>query len=94
MGDDIKLPGWTTYGKAMQAITNPIYLDVDDDEDCSSARETARRLIAKHGGKGARLTQAQQAALLDTDAVKADATVLLHVRDLLQYSAKELPVQC
>lgn len=84
LGDGIKLPGWTTYGKATQAITNPVYLDVDGDEKYSSPRETAQGLIASHGEKGLELTQTQRTALLETPAVKADAAVQLHVEDLLK----------
>ncbi|WP_298868461.1 CehA/McbA family metallohydrolase [uncultured Gimesia sp.] len=84
LGDGITLPGWTTYGKATQAITNPIYLDVDGDKKYRSPRETARRLIAKYREPGVKLTSNQQKKLLDTEAVKADSAVLLHVKDLLK----------
>lgn len=47
LGDDIKLPGWTTYGKSTQAITNPIYLDLDDDGKYSAPRGTAKKLLDK-----------------------------------------------
>ena len=84
LGDAIKLPGWTTYGKATQAITNPIYLDIDGDEKYRSPRDTARRLISAIVGEQAELTQAQRTALLDSDAVKADPAVQIHVENLLK----------
>ena len=84
LGDGITLPGWTTYGKATQAITNPIYLDIDGDKKYRSPRETARRLISKYKKAGIKLTSNQQKKLLDTEAVKADSAVLLHVIDLLK----------
>lgn len=84
LGDAITLPGWTTYGKATQAITNPIYLDVDGDKKYSAPRTTAKKLIAKHKSQGGKLTPAQQKTLLNLDTVKADSAVLLHVKDLLK----------
>ncbi len=89
LGEDIKLPGWTTYGKATQAITNPIYLDIDDDGKYSAPRETARKLIANEAGNGAKLSQSQQAALLDKKEVQADLAVLLHIKDLLKQGAEK-----
>ena len=84
LGDGITLPGWTTYGKATQAITNPIYLDVDGDKKYSAPRNTARRLIAKHREQGGKLTPTQKKMLLDSEAIKADSAVLLHAKDLLK----------
>lgn len=51
LGDDIKLPGWTTYGKSTQAITNPIYLDIDADGKYSAPRETAKKLLDKEAAQ-------------------------------------------
>jgi len=87
LGDDITLPGWTTYGKATQAITNPIYLDVDHDGKYTSPRETAQNLIASYDGESTKLSPSQQAELLETETVKADPIVLLHVKDLLKQTA-------
>lgn len=89
LGDGITLPGWTPYGKATQAITNPIYLDVDGDKKYSAPRDTARRLIANYGDKGAKLSQVEQKKLLDTNSVKADSAVLLHVIDLLKQNSEK-----
>ncbi|MCR9232690.1 MAG: CehA/McbA family metallohydrolase [bacterium] len=83
LGDGITLPGWTTYGKASQAITNPIFLDVDGDGKYSAPRETAQRLIAKSQKEDGSFSPAQRKALLDSSALKADAAVMLHVEDLL-----------
>ena len=84
LGDDITLPGWTTYGKSTQAITNPIFLDIDGDLKYSAPRNTAKKLIAKHQGQSDKLTPDQQKTLLDSPAVKSDSAVLLHVKDLLK----------
>jgi len=84
LGDGITLPGWTTYGKATQAITNPIFIDVDGDSKYSAPRTTAKRLIAEHEIQGEKLTPALQKILLESEAVKADSAVLLHVKDLLK----------
>ena len=83
LGDGITLPGWTTYGKASQAITNPIFLDVDGDGKYSAPRKTAQRLIAEYQKENGSFTPAHRKTLLDSAAVKADAAVLLHVEDLL-----------
>ncbi|QDU11476.1 CehA/McbA family metallohydrolase [Gimesia aquarii] len=87
LGDGITLPGWTTYGKATQAITNPIYLDVNGDKKYSAPRDTAKRLITKFASQDTKLTPAQQKTLLDSETVKADSTVLLHVKDLLKQTS-------
>tara|TARA_R110002111_G_C6008015_1_gene374367 strand:+ start:2271 stop:4280 length:2010 start_codon:yes stop_codon:yes gene_type:complete len=84
LGDGITLPGWTTYDKATQAITNPIFLDVDGDKKYSTPRATAKQLIANYEKRGEKLTPALQKVLLESEAVKADAAVLLHVKDLLK----------
>lgn len=89
LGDGITLPGWTTYGKATQAITNPIYLDVNGDKKYSAPRDTAKRLIAKFANRNTKLTPAQQKILLDTEAVKADSAILLHVKDLLKQNSDQ-----
>lgn len=89
LGDGITLPGWTTYGKATQAITNPIYLDVDGDKKYSAPRETAKRLIANFASQGTKLTPTQQKKLLDLETVKADSAVLLHVKDLLKQASDQ-----
>ncbi|MAX37214.1 CehA/McbA family metallohydrolase [Gimesia sp.] len=91
LGDGIALPGWTTYGKATQAITNPIYLDVDGDKNYSAPRATAKRLIMNHGTQGKKLTPALQEKLLESETVKADPAILLHVKDLLKQGADHQP---
>ena len=88
LGDSISLPGWTTYGNVTQGITNPIYLDVDGDQKFSSPRQTAHRLIANHGGKRLQ-TPEEQSALLDTESVRADPAVLVHVKDLLKSESEK-----
>lgn len=91
LGDGITLPGWTTYGKATQAITNPIFLDVDGDTKYSAPRATAKRLIAEYGTQGENRTPDQQKVLLESEAVKADSAVLLHVKDLLKQRGDQKP---
>lgn len=83
LGDSIKLPGWTTFGKATQAITNPVYLDVDGDDVYTSPRDTAKKLVAKHIGKAAESSPAQKLAMLEMEAVTSDPAILSHVKDLL-----------
>ena len=91
LGDGITLPGWTNYGKATQAITNPIFLDVDGDTKYSAPRVTAKKLIANYGKESEMLTPALQQSLLDSVATKADSAVLLHVKDLLKQSTDQQP---
>ncbi|MCA9006319.1 MAG: CehA/McbA family metallohydrolase [Planctomycetaceae bacterium] len=91
LGDGITLPGWTTYGKASQAITNPIFLDLDGDSKYSAPRTTAKTLIANYQKQHEKLTPALQAELLDSTAVKADSAILLHVKDLLKPSTDQQP---
>ncbi len=76
LGDEIKLPGWAAVGKATQAITNPIFLDVDSDGEYSSPRETAQRLIGK-------LSDAQLTILMNSKKLKAEPAVKLHLKELL-----------
>lgn len=89
LGDGITLPGWTTYGKATQAITNPIFLDVDGDTKYSAPRVTAKRLIADYRKQHEQLTPALQKTLLESAAVTADPAVLLHVKALLPEKADQ-----
>ncbi|QDT26400.1 hypothetical protein Enr10x_17010 [Gimesia panareensis] len=91
VGDGITLPGWTTYGKASQAITNPIFLDVDGDAKYSSPRATATKLIANFRDQHGKLTPVLQKMLLESAAVKADPAILLHVTDLLKQSSAQQP---
>ena len=84
LGDPITLPGWTTYDRPTQAITNPIYLDLDNDKRYSSPREIAQRMIAEKMGTNKQLTQAEQTELLDSLSGTQDAPVLLHAKSLLQ----------
>lgn len=91
LGDGITLPGWTTYGKASQAITNPIFLDVDGDKKYSAPRTTAQKLIAKYKTQNGSLTPDSEKELLEASTVKADPAVLLHVKDLLKDNATQQP---
>lgn len=84
LGDGITLPGWTTFGKATQAITNPIFLDRNGDGKYSAPRATAKRLIADFRNQHKKLTPALQKKLLESEAIKAESAVLLHAKDLLQ----------
>lgn len=91
LGDGITLPGWTTYGKASQAITNPIFLDVDGDDKYSAPRATAKKLIANYKTQNGTFTPDAEEELLKSATVKADPAVLLHVKDLLKDSAAQQP---
>ena len=84
LGDEITLPGWTTFGKATQAITNPIFLDRDGDGKYSAPRVTAKRLIAAYRKQHEKLTPSLQKKLLESEAVKSDSAILLHVKDQLK----------
>ena len=48
-------PGWTNR---VFAVTNPIWVDVDNDGKFTAARGYAKQLVAKHGTDAARLTAA------------------------------------
>ena len=84
LGDSITLPGWTTYGKITQAITNPIYLDVDGDGRYSSPRQTAERLIAMRDGEESSLNADDHSQFVGELKTRVDAAVLVHIKDLLQ----------
>ena len=91
LGDGITLPGWTTYGKASQAITNPIFLDIDGDAKYSAPRATAKTLISNYQKQHGKLIPALQEKLLNSTAVKADSAIHLHVEDLLKQSTDQQP---
>lgn len=91
LGDGITLPGWTTYGKATQAITNPIFLDVDGDKQYTAPRATAKSLIANYEKQYGQLTPDLQEKLLNSAAVTSDSAILLHVKDLLKQSTVQQP---
>lgn len=91
LGDGITLPGWTTYDKATQAITNPIFLDVDGDNKYSAPRATAKQLISNYQKRGEKLTPALQKTLLESEEVTADSAVLLHVKDMLKQRTDQQP---
>lgn len=80
LGDKIKLPAIPTIGGATQAITNPIFLDVDNDGKYSSPRATAQSLIDKLNG-------AQPTTLTNDKKIKSDPAIELHIKDLLKNPA-------
>ena len=83
LGDKIELPGWTYYDRVTRAVTNPIYLDVDGNNQYSSPRDTAAHLIAEHELADRNLSDDQQQALFAAGKINADQAVQLHLKDLL-----------
>ena len=70
-------------GPARQRWTNPIYLDVDGNNQYSSPRDTAAHLIAEHELADRNLSDDQQQALFAAGKINADQAVQLHLKDLL-----------
>jgi len=71
VGDGIEGAWWPTLNPFTIAVTNPVWLDVDDDGRWESPRDVARRWLAE-------LRKSPGAA-----APAADAAVLVHLLDLL-----------
>ena len=46
-GDGLKDPAWPTYANYTMAITNPVFIDADQDGKYQSPRETAVAMVAK-----------------------------------------------
>lgn len=55
VGDGVKVPGWTTMNEYTLAVTNPIFVDEDEDDKYASPRDQARSALDMLGSDPAKI---------------------------------------